>query len=228
MNATPSHPVSRPVARIVLFALCCLTLALAACAGKGVKKDAEAPPVNPNEKKLAYGASIVLPPSWQVGDALGPEVAKASLDSRRASGEHVAIFEAGGAPSASGLPSVVRLYLVNQEGAFMPPDYAEKLQPDEFAALARDLLAQEKAMAKKQKRKDGMLDLQFTRESINGKLAIKHYMLITGPDGKTIRLIRWDIYLPNGAGIAVRSFCDPDSPGAEQEVISTVHSLRVQ
>lgn len=229
MIAANPLPARGPVARIVhLLALGCLVLSLAACAGKGGAKQADAPPADPNEKKIAYGASIALPPSWQVTSSVGPEVAKASLDSRKAGGERVAILDAGGKPSARGLESLIKLFLVNQEGTFMPRDYAEKLQPDEFVALAKDLLAREKAQAKKNKQPDGLLDLQIIRETINGKLAVSQRMLIAGPDGKPVRLMYWDIYLPNGAGIAAKTFCDPEAPGAEEEVITIIRSLRVQ
>ncbi len=218
-----------PAARFVaLAAALCLAFALSACqTTKGEGKKAAAP-ANPNEKQLAYGVSITLPPSWKVADSKGPEVSKASIDATRAKGDRTLIIETLGSPSARGLESLIVASVVTQQNTFMPREYAEKFQPNEFALLAKDLLKLEKDQAKKAKQPSNALDLQISRENIGGLLAICHKTLMAAPDGKPVLLINWDIYLPNDAGIAVRTVCDPEAAGAEAEVAGIVRTIRVQ
>lgn len=220
----------RPILRIAhFFLLGGLALTLAACISTGKSGSEPKPPANPNEHRFAYGASVVLPASWKIAGSTAPEsVSKASLDQRRQNGERILIFEATGPASPRGLESMIGVFLVHQDGTFMPRDYAEKLQPDEFTAMSRDLLEREKRAANKKKAQSGLLDLQVLREDINGNLSISQRMLVAGPDGKPVRLMNWDIYLPDGAGIAVKTVCDPETPGVENEVINLVRSLRVQ
>lgn len=228
MNALCSFPAVLPGRRIFsLLAICCLLLALGACAKDGAKPGAQA--TNPNLKQAAYGITLTTPPDWKVINRVDPQsTTRASLDTRRKSGERILLLEAAGPPSPRGLESMIGIFLVNEEGTFMPRDFAEKLQPHEFSAMSRDLMDREKAEAKKKKAQSGLLDLQVLRDDIGGKLAISQRMLVAGPDGKPVRLMNWDLYLPNGAGLSIRSVCDPEAPGAETEIINTVMSLRVE
>lgn len=229
MHASYSRPAVKLSPRLYgLLALLCLCLTLAGCQTTKGGKNAAATPASPNENQLAYGVSITLPSGWKTAGNMGAEVAKASLESRRQSGERILILEAGGKPSARGLESMLALFIVNQEGTFMPRDYAEKLQPHEFAAMSKDVLQREKEQARKTKQPSGLLDLELNRENINGMLAITQKMLVAGPDGKPVRLMNWDIFLPDGAGIAIKTVCDQEAPGAEAEIISAVRTLRVQ
>jgi hypothetical protein len=211
-----------------LLFLCILAFALGACVKGGPGADG-GQPANPNQQLLAYGVSLTKPAPWRVANSVGPQAApKATLDSRRQGGERILLLEAAGPASPRGLESMVGVFLVNEEGTFMPRDYAEKLQPHEFTAMSKDLLDREKAAAKKNKTPSGLLDLQVTRDDIAGKTAISQRMLVAGPDGKPVRLINWDVYLPDGAGLAVKTVSDPEAPGAESEVINMVKTLRVQ
>lgn len=211
---------------LVLLPLCLLLLVLGACA-KGGSKSGE--PVNPNEKKLAYGLSLNLPGGWTVGNSISPEAGtRAALDARRKNGENVLLFEAGGAPGPRGLPPVISIILVNEEGAFIPREYAEKLKPEEFEDMARGILKQEREMAKKKKARNDLLDVRVSRDTLGGKLALLQSLTVAGPDGKPVRMLGWDVYLPNGAGLAVRCSFDPEVPGAEAEVTNIARSLRVQ
>lgn len=208
--------------------LCCFALALAACQTPGSSGKAK-PPVNPNERVLAYGVSLILPSAWNVAGSIGPEAAsKESLNSRRQNGERVLLLEALGPAGPRGLESMIAIFLVNEEGTFMPRDYAEKLRPEEFDALGKDLLKREQASAKKQKTKNGLLDVRIARDTVGGKLAISQHMLVAGQDGKPVRLMNWDIYMPDGAGIAVKTVCDPDHSGAEEQLLNVVRSIRIQ
>lgn len=214
---------------ITLAAVLCLVLVLPACQTTKGGGDKAAAPANPNETQLAYGVSLTLPSSWTLpGNSMGPEVTKASLDSRRANGERILILEALGPASSRELESMIGIFIVNQEGTFMPRDYAEKLQPEEFIAMSRDLLKREKEQAKKTKQPSGLLDLQLGRDTVGGQLAVSQRMLVAGPDGKPVRLINWDIYLPNGAGIAVKTVCDQEAPGAETEIVNIMRTMRIQ
>ena len=214
--------------RLLPVLLCCFALALAACKTTGSSEGAKQPSA-PGQNNLAYGVSLALPPAWKVSGSMNSEAAsKESLDSRRQNGERILILEALGPAGSRGLESMIAIFVVNEQGTFMPRNYAEKLQPDEFAALSKDLLDREKASAKKQKTKSGLLDVQVSREDINGKLAISQRMLVVGQDGKPVRLMNWDIYMPNGAGIAVKTVCDPDNPGVENQIHNLVKSLRIQ
>lgn len=215
----------------VLPAICCLVLALALAScttGKGGSTKKGAVPSNPNEKRMAYGTAINISPAWSVVRILGPDAAtKEALDTRRQT-EGVLLMEAVGPATQQGPGSVLGIFLVKTEGVFIPKDYAERLQPHEFQQLAQDILSAEKAEAKKRKIKSGLLDMQISRETVNGKTALVHRLLGAGADGKTMRFINWEIYLDNGAGIAVKAICDPNQPGAEEELLSIVRSLRVQ
>lgn len=225
MNVVPSSPATAPVIRFfTLAALCCLALTFSACAGKdGEKKPG---PAVPGQHQLAYDISVTVPPAWKVLNSVGQQTPKDGLDTRRKGGERILMLETVGPASARGLESMIGVFLVNQEGTFMPRDYAERLQPDEFVAMSKDLLDREKAEAKKKKTTSGLLDLQLARETINGNMAVSQKMLVAGPDGKPVRLMNWDIYLPDGAGIAVKTVCDQETPGAENEVVNIVRSVR--
>lgn len=187
------------------------------------------PTSGPSDVQLAYGISLRVPSTYTLAGTVEPNAAtKASLDSRRKGGERVLMLETVGTPSSRGIDPMVALFLVNQEGTFMPREYAERIKPEELNAIGKEILAKEQAEAKKKKKPSGLLDLKINRESINGKIAIAQRMLVAGPDGNPARLIHWDIFLPDGAGIAVRAVYDQDVPGAEAEISTIVRSIRVQ
>ena len=213
--------------RLFLLLILCFALSLAACVKSGTKGSG---PVNPNDKQLAYGATITVPTGWTVVNSLPPEAAsKAALDGRRKSGQPVVIFEAEGQPSAGrGILSFIGIALVDQEKVFIPRQFAEKLTPEELDRMAKNLLNRERALAKKKKSKNTLLDIQISRDSINGRLALLQRITAANPDGQPVRLLYWDIYLDDGAGLNARAGCDPEAQGAENEVINAIKSLRVQ
>jgi hypothetical protein len=211
-----------------LAALCLSVLLTGAC----VRQDAAGgeAPGNPNEKNLAYDVSIVIPTGWTVSNSLGPEAApKAALEARRQKGEQIQLIETSGAPGARGLQPSVSLFITNEQGAFIPRSFAEKLSEADFESMAKKLMEEEKKLSKKDKRKNTLLEMRFSRDSIGGHLAVMQRMLVAGgPDGKPVRFVGWDVYLPNGAGLAVRCAYDQETPGAENEVINVAKSLRVR
>lgn len=211
-----------------LFALGCLALSLGACMGGGSGDSGKSGAPNPNEKKLAYGITVNAPASWTVISSISPDAAsKESLDSRRQGGERVLLLEISGTASTKGLEPRMGVFLVNEKNNFMPREYAEKLTAEEFASMSKDLLARERDMAKKKKAKSNVLDLQVSRDTVDGKLAILHRVMVTAPNGQPVRLLNWDIYLPNGAGIAVKTVCDPEAAGVENELANLVRSMRI-
>lgn len=218
-----------------IIALLCLALALGACAsgkkgsGKAAagQKQVQAPATG--EVKLAYGASLTLPPSWKAAVSIAPEAAdRASLDARRKKGERILLLEAVSSPSPKNLEPMLAVFLVSEDGSFMPREYAEQLRPEDFAAMSKDLLAREKEAAAKNKTSSALLDLQVSRTTVAGKFAILQRMLVPGPDGNPVRLVNWDIYLPDRAGLAVKSVFDQDVPGTEDEIAKIVQSLRIE
>ena len=209
----------------ILFSLCLFLLSLGACV-KGGSKGGEQP--SPNEKKLAYDLAMNVPDGWAVNNATPPEATKDSLDARRKNGDAIPLFEVTGGASARGIPSSINVTLVNEEGAFIPRQYAEKLTPEEFDVMARDMMDREKALAKKNKTKNSLLDMRFSRDSIGGNLALMQRLTVVGPEGKPVRLMGWDVYLPNGAGLMIRVVCDQEVPNAESEVINLVKTLRTK
>lgn len=217
-----------------MLALFALALFFSGCASKSPAPDAggtqgAAGATGPSTMQLAYGISVTMPPSYTVAGSLTAQAApKDNLDSRRKSGERILMLEAAGTPSQRNIEPMLALFLVNQEGTFMPREYAERIKPEELDAIGRELLAKEKAEAKKNKKSSGLLDLKINRETVNGKVAIVQRMLVAGPDGQPARLSNWDIYLPDGAGIAVKSVYDQEAPGTETEINNIVHSLRTQ
>jgi hypothetical protein len=218
------------IGRIPAGIACLLVLlfSAASCVPKdGPQKEESS--VDPNRKHLAYGVSLSLPPSWTVAAELAPDAdSRASLDQRRKDGERIMIFGATGAPSARGLDTVAALFLLSEQRNFMPRDFAEKLPPQEFDTISAELLAQEKAAVKKSKSKLNLLELKLSREKVDGKFALLHRVLIADAQGLPLRSLRWDIYLPDGAGIAVRAECDPDNPAAERDIRNIVGSLQIQ
>ena len=208
-----------------LFSLCLLLLALGACV-KGGAKGGE--PTNPNDKKLAYGLTMTVPSGWTVNNVVPPETSKDALDARRKNERNIPLFDMTGAPGARGLQPFITVSLANEEGDFIPRQYAEKLTPDEFSSMAQDILNREKTLAKKGKTQNKLLDMTISRDSIGGNLALLQRLTVVGPDGKPARLLYWDIYLPNSAGLLVRTGCDPEVPNAETEVISITKSMRIQ
>lgn len=212
-----------------LFAVLLLCFLSGGFAGCAKKAGDAALPAGPSSLQLAYGISINLPSSYAVARSVTPQAApKDNLDARRKGGERILLLEAASGPSARGIDPMVALFLVNQEGTFMPREYAERIKPEELDEIGRELLAKERAEAKKNKKNSGLLDLKISRETVNGKVAIVQRMLVAGPDGQPARLSNWDIYLADGAGIAVKSVYDQEAPGTEAEVNNIVRSLRVQ
>jgi len=49
-----------------------------------------------------------------------------------------------------------------------------------------------------------------------------------GPDAKPVLLMNWDVFLPNGAGVSVRTVSDPDNRGSEEQIINIVSTLRAE
>jgi|GEM_PF-6912206 len=215
--------------RLLPVLLCCLALAFAACAPKSPGSGAARQPSKPGEQLLAYGVSVVVPPSWNITGSVAPEAAsKASLDSRRQNGERIALIETVGPAGPRGVESLLVAFLVSEQDIFMPRAHAEKIPQEDLNKLAKDLVQREHASAKQQKAKSGLIDVQLTRETINGNLAIVQRMLVMGPDAKPVLLLNWDIFLPNGAGINVRSVSDPENSGSEVQIVDIVNTLRVE
>lgn len=207
-----------------------LVLALPACVKKGGKG---AEPVNPNERQLAYGTSIIIPADWTILGSIPPEaVPKATLDARRKNGQPIPLIEADGVPSKNrGIQPFITIALVNEEGTFVPRQYAEKLKPEELEHMAKGVLERERSISKKSKgaaRRNKLLDVSITRDVIGGKLTLMQRMTVVGPDGQPVRLLYWDIYLPDGAGFKVRAGCDQETPGEETAVMNVVKSIRVR
>lgn len=219
---------ARPDAgRLTLLCLCLAALlCLPGCIKTGSKAKA---PVNPNDKNMAYGVTVAVAPPWDVAVMLPPErISKEALEQKRMAGERVLLMAALLPPAASGIENIFQVFLVNPDNTFMPREFAEKLQPQEYAALSRDLLEREKATAKKNKSPVSVMDLQLSRETMNGNFTVHHKATVAGPQGAPMRSLRWDIYLPGGAGIAVLADYDAELPGAEQAALSMARSLRVQ
>ncbi|MDR1946747.1 MAG: hypothetical protein LBQ51_06230 [Desulfovibrio sp.] len=213
----------------ILAGLACLLVLMFSVASCVPKDAAKQEQDDPNRKHLAYSVSLSLPPTWTVAAELAPDAApKASLDQRRKGGERIMIFGATAAPSPKGLESVIALFLLNEQRNFMPREFAEKLQPHEFDSISAELFEQEKSAAKKSKSKVNLMELKLSRERVDGKFALLHRVLVSDANGVPLRSLRWDIYLPDGAGIAVRAECDPDNGAAEQDIMNTVKSLKIQ
>ncbi|MDR0827250.1 MAG: hypothetical protein LBN33_05150 [Desulfovibrio sp.] len=221
-----------------LVMLCALCLTLVSCAVKDAGQQDDPAQADPNRKNLAYGVSINLPASWTVASSLAPESAsKAVLDQRRKKGEGIMLLGAtassrkgAGAPAAKGAGSdpVLTIFLLNDKPYFMPREFVEKIKPHEFEALSRDILEKEKAVAKKNKSKAAPLDIAISRQNISGHLAILSNVLGTDDKGLALRAMRWDVYLPGDAGIAVHAECDPNDSAAEQEIMAIVRTIKIQ
>ena len=210
---------------------CCLALTLAACAAQtpGSAPPAAKPAPPPGEQSLAYGVSLALPPNWNVTNKIAPEAAsKASLDSRRQRGERIALIEAYGPAGLRGVQSALFAFLVNEQDVFMPRAHAERMTQDELNRLARDVVQREHASARRQRVESGLIDVQFSRQSISGNMAIVQRMLVMAPDTRPVLLMNWDIFLPDGAGLSVRTVIDPENLGSEEQVISIVNSIYTQ
>lgn len=230
------YPFQVGFARLSRFAvlfLCCTTLVLASCATKDSPSSSghakSKTPVSPMEKRLAYDVTVNMPDSYNIVSMLTPDaVSKDNLTSRIQSGERVPLLEAIGRPSSKEVYPGIMILLVNPDGVFMPLETVNKIKPEEFPAISREILAHEQAESKKRKQKTKLLELQVTRDMINGNVAIVNRMLAANTEGQTARLIHWDIYLANGTGLHVRGFFDPDQPGAENEIAGIVRSLQIQ
>ncbi|MDR1686317.1 MAG: hypothetical protein LBR82_07765 [Desulfovibrio sp.] len=228
MNTVPL--CSRFTGRIQAGIACLLVLlfSVASCVPKDAAQQ-EAGSTDPNRKHLAYGISLNLPSSWTVAGELAPDAAsKAALDQRRRGGERIMLFGATAPPSTRGIESVAALFLLNEQRNFMPRDFAEKLQPAEFDRISAELFEQEKAAVKKSKSKLTLMELKLSPERVDGRFALLHRVLIADSKGVPLRSLRWDIYLPDGAGMAVRAECDPDNAAAEQDIRKIVNSLKIQ
>jgi hypothetical protein len=240
-----------PVRRLCILALPLLALGLSACFGsllssggedlarsrQNLASEAQAEPEAPrqsaapvvvsDERQLAYGINITLPPSFAVAGIIGPsEISREELDSRIRGGERVLLLESAGSPSPRGIEPVIGVFLVQQEGTFMPRQYAEQMSTENFAELSQEIFAREKAEAKK-KKSASPLELRLNKDNIGGNLAVKHHIQIKGPDGKPVELGYWDIYLPGGVGVAIRSKYDQSQSGMVEEMARIVRSLRV-
>jgi hypothetical protein len=220
-RSTESFPAGIACLLVLLFSV-------ASCVPKDAAQQ-ETGTSDPNRKHVAYGISLSLPPSWTVAGELAPDAAsRASLDQRRKGGERIMLFGATAPPSAKGIESVAALFLLNEQRNFMPRDFAEKLPREEFERISAELFAQEKETVKKSKSKLTLMELTLSPERVDGKFALLHRLLIADAKGVLLRSLRWDVYLPNGAGIAVRAECDPDNVAAEQDIRAIVNSLKIQ
>jgi hypothetical protein len=120
------------------------------------------------------------------------------------------------------------LFLLSEQRNFMPRDFAEKLPLAEFDKISAELFEQEKAAVKRSKSKLTLMELKLSPEKVDGKFALLHRVLIADANGVPLRSLRWDVYLPDGAGMAVRAECDPNNAAAEQEIRTIVNSLKIQ
>lgn len=227
MSFFPSR-LSGPKALRLLLVFCCLAFAASGCTGKLGPKAGKTP-ADPNEKQLAYGASLVLANNWNMAALLEPKaMTKADLESRLQQNPRILMMTAVGTPSARSIQPALNVSLVRQEGSFMPRDFAERLQPEEYKALSRDLYEREKETAKKNKVQFNIMNIDLSRESINGNFAVRHKITVADPSGVPINLLRWDVYLPGATGIVILSECDSEQPGTENEILSMARSLRLE
>jgi hypothetical protein len=213
-----------------LIVFCILFLALASCTSPGGKKpEKEAAPEDPRRQNLAYGLSLILPDSWTIANRLSPENAsKDALDQRRKDGKPIALLGATAPAPAKGNAAVLAVFLSNDRPYFMPREMAESMKAEAFVRLGRDMLEKEKADAKKRKAKAKALDIKIAKETLDGRLAVLSDILRTDEKGNPFRVLIWNVYLPNGAGITLHAEFDPDDATAERDIKGSASTLKIR
>ncbi|MDR3175095.1 MAG: hypothetical protein LBU06_00965 [Desulfovibrio sp.] len=212
-----------------LIVFCILCLALASCASPGGKKPEQATPEDPRQQSLAYGLSLILPDTWTIANMLSPETtSKDSLDQRRKDGKPIPLMGATAPAPAKGNAAVLAVFLSNDRPYFMPREMAENMKPEDFSRLGRDMLEKEKADAQKRKAKAKPLDIKISRENLGGHLTVLSNILRTDDKGLAFRVLIWNVYLPNGAGITIHAEFDPDDTAAERGVTDSARSLKIR
>ncbi|MDR2800422.1 MAG: hypothetical protein LBB52_04040 [Desulfovibrio sp.] len=215
------------VPALIVFSL---LLALASCASPGGKKPEQAAaPEDPRRQNLAYDLSLMLPDSWTIANRLPPENnSRDSLDQRRKDGKPIALLGATAPAPAKGNAAVLAVFLSNDRPYFMPREMAEKMKPEDFSRLSRDMLEKETADAKKRKARAKALDIKISRETLGGHLAVLSNILRTDDKGIPFRVLIWNVYLPNGAGITLHAECDPDDAAAERDITDSARTLKIR
>ena len=212
--------------KIVLL-LCCLGLlalsGLAACtpAAKTTPTATEptaAPGVASATRPLVYGISVVIPQGWVVDSSADKGVAeKAEIDGHLAKGERVGILNLFRPKenSTNVANGQIFLALVSRTGtAFLPEADVQGATTADLASFSQAMVARERELAAKQNRGSTVLEWQIEKAQVGGNLALVQRGRIKHPEGVAVQY-NVDVYLPNNAGLMIRSMADESVSGTE-------------
>lgn len=209
-----------------LPALCCLVLVLAGCAAAGRGPAGEAAPEPGETRSLAYGISLRLPDGWQVVHSLEPGAAgKADLEARLRTGQAVQLL-ALTHPRGQGIDARFLLLLTDSAKTFPPEKEVVSRSAEELDQRAKSFMRRRNEEAVRQNRQPDTLESRMTRESVDGRPALFHRGIGSGPDGQVHYQV-WNIYLPGGVGIGVDAVGSTANPGIERQLEAIVRSLRL-
>ncbi len=215
----------KPVTRLSLV-LCCAAVLLTSCMPQSGDSDSV---VDSKRQKFAYGISMDVPNGWTVANSVAEGSGdKASFESRVRGGERIMLLDLRRpAQNADGMDARVGLFLVNSGKDFLPSDVAARLTPEEFAKLAKDIMERDRKAAERNKSQNNTVDWKISRESIDGNMAILQRGLGVTPGGQ-IRVLNWDVYLPDGVGLGIKMLGDPSVPGTESLLEAVARSIQIE
>ena len=224
--------------KIVLL-LCCLGLlalsGLASCtpAAKTTPTATDptaAPGPASATRPLVYGISVVIPQGWVVDSSADQGVAeKAVIDGHLAKGERVGILnlfrpKENSTTVANGQ---IMLALVSRTGnAFLPEADVQGASVADLASFSQAMVARERELAAKQKRGSTVLEWQIEKAQVGGNLALVQRGRIKHPEGVAVQY-NVDVYLPNNAGLMIRSMADESIPGTEAVLKAFMQSITI-
>ncbi|MDR2076988.1 MAG: hypothetical protein LBP61_08695 [Desulfovibrio sp.] len=211
----------------LLAVLCCFVLTACATGGAGKKAATDEIPDLGKTRRLAYGISIQAPDDWQTIRSLEPGAAsKADLEARIKTSQAVPILILAH-PSGQTIDARLTLLLTDSSKNFPPEQEVATRSAEELDERAKTFMRQRNAAAVKQNKQPDTLESRMTRESVDGRLALFHRGIGSGPDGQ-VHFQVWNIYLPNGVGLAVDAMGSADRPGMEKTLESLVRTLKIE
>ena len=181
-------------------------------------------------RPLVYGINVVIPQGWVVDSSADKGVAeKAEIDSHLAKGERVGILNLFRPKenSTNVANGQIFLALVSRTGnAFLPEADVQGATPADLANFSQAMVERERELAATQKRGSTVLDWKIEKAQVGGNLALVQRGRIKHPEGVAVQF-NVDVYLPNNAGLMIRSMADESAPGTEAILRSFVQSITV-
>ena len=212
---------------ISLVCLSLLTLALAACGGKTTApKVASNPLEGASTQRLAYGISLKVPQGWTIINATREnQPSKAELQKAVQAGQRIEMLNMQRNNAKGEMIAQAYAFLVNSSRDFMPEEAASKASDQDFVRLGDAIMQNARETAAKEKVENTMAEWIVSRSQIGGFMAIAQSGLGNPPEGGSMRVLNYDIYLPKNTGFMLKLKGHVEEPGVEETLRAIVQSV---